>query len=337
MLTADCSIVQVRCLCWKLRLYWQRVTALLPTSYHGYYLLAQVMFEQNCDREAFDAVNRALELEGGDLWVYVLKMRILIRNELWDATREILDFLEHHKLGDVLAVMFCRAQLTEFCNQDIDAALQLYEAIGTRLDAGEEMETALAAKTYHSIAGIRIDRMDMNKREDRDALLEIVEKGLKFEPDHPNCVEYKAWLLKRNGEIEQSLELYHRLEQHPHHPLVIERNLAELYYKNLKKNAPTALKYYLLLIERDEMADQHFFAGTCYRFLYDFESAERHFLREQELAPNDMDAYNGLAYVYEAMNRLPEALQQVNKAVAIAKERQGQFGWICVLWVRCVR
>lgn len=306
----------------------QRVIALLPTAYHGYFLLAQVMFEQNRDREAFDAVNRALDLEGGDLWVYILKMRILIRNELWDETREILTFLEQHGLGEVPAVMFCKAQLAEFSEQNIDAALQLYEAIAARLDAGEDLDADMAAKTYFGIAGIRIDRMDMNKREDRDALLEIVEKGLKFDPEHPNCMEYKAWLLKRNGEIEQSLELYHRLEQRPYHPLVVERNLAELYYKNLKKNAPTALKYYLLLIERDESADQHFFAGTCYRFLYDFEAAERHFLREQELAPDDMDGYNGLAYVYEAMNRLPEALQQVNKAVAIAKERQGQFGWL---------
>ena len=72
----------------------------------------------------------------------------------------------------------------------------------------------------------------------------------------------------------------------------------------------------------------NFYAGTCYRFLYNFELAELHFLREQELAPEDMDGYNGLAYVYEGMNRLPEALQQVNKAIAIAVTRSGQFGWL---------
>lgn len=306
----------------------QRVIALLPTSYHGYYLLAQVLYEVNRDREAFDAVNRALELEGGDLWVYILKMRILIRNELWDATREILEFLEQHKLGDVLAVMFCRAQLTDFGERNTEAALQLYQTIAARLEAGEEMETAMAAQTYYRIAAIRIDQMDMNVKEDRDALLEVAEKGLRFDPNDPNCLEYKAWLLKKNGETEQSLELYHRLESFPHHPLAVEHNLAELYYKNLKKNAPTALKYYLLLIERQESADLHFYAGTCYRFLYDFEAAEQHFLREQALAPDDMDGYNGLAYVYEAMNRLPEALQQVNKAIAIARERKGKFAWV---------
>jgi len=306
----------------------QRVIAILPTSYHGYYLLSQVYFEMNRDRDAFEAVNRALELEGGDLWVYVLKMRILIRNELWDATREILEFLEQHNLGEVLAVMFCKAQLTEFAEQNAESALQLYQAIAARLEAGEELEPAMAAKTYHRIAAIRIDQMDMSKKEDRDVLLELAEKGLKHDPDDPNCLEYKAWLLKRNGEVEQSLELYHRLEQFPYHPLAVEHNLAELYYKNLKKHAKTALKYYLLLIERQEAPDLHFYAGTCRRFLYDFEGAEQNFLREQELAPDDMDGYNGLAYVYEALHRLPEALQQVNKAIAIARERSGQYGWL---------
>lgn len=306
----------------------QRVNALLPTGYHGYYLLAQVLFEINRDREAFDAVNRALELEGGDLWVYILKMRILIRNELWDATGEILEFLEQHKLGEVPAVMFCKAELMEFAEKNSDESLKLYQAVAQRLEAGDEMENSMSAKNYYRIASILIDRLDMSKQEDRDELMAVVEKGLKYDSDDPNCLEYKAWLLKRNGEIEQSKELYHRLEALPHHPLVVERNLAELYYKNLKKHADTALKYYLLLIERQESADLHFYAGTCHRFLYDFEAAEQNFLREQELAPDDMDGYNGLAYVYEAMNRLPEALVQVNKAITIAKERKGNYGWL---------
>ena len=304
----------------------QRVIRLMPGGYHGYFLLAQVLYELGRDAEAFDAVNKALDIEGGDLWVYVLKMRILIRNNVWDGVRQMLDFLAQHNITDVLAVMWCKAQLTEFGDQNADEALAIYEAIADRIETGEYLEWA--SKVYHRIAAINLDRLDMNKQEDRDKLMAIVEKGLKHDPDDPNCTEYKAWLHKRNGEVKQSLALYHKLEKHPYHPKAVEHNLAELYYKDLKRNADQALHYYKYLIENDESADLHFYAGTCNRYLYDFEAAEQHFLREQELAPDDVDGYNGLAYVYEAMNRLPEALEQVNKAIALTQDRSGRFGFL---------
>jgi predicted NBD/HSP70 family sugar kinase len=49
----------------------------------------------------------ALELEGGDLGVYLLKMKILLRNGAWEGVRNILDFLRQHGITDEINTVWC--------------------------------------------------------------------------------------------------------------------------------------------------------------------------------------------------------------------------------------
>ncbi len=312
-----------------------RVIALMPDSYHGYYLMGQVLFELSRDREALDTADRALNYEGGDLGVYVLKMRIFLRNGVWEAVHDILDFLELHKVGDDASVLWCKAQLLEFEEGKRAEALAMYKVIDEKLEAGAYMDWA--AKVYHRMAALSMDVLDMDEPEDRAQLRVIVDKGLQYDPEDPNCLEYKGWLLRREDKIDEALDIYHQLETYAHHPMAVEYNLAELYYKNLKKNAPKALEYYQKIIEQEENADLHFYAGTANRYLRNFKEAEAHFLREQVLAPEDVDGYNGLAYVYEAMGRLEDALQQVECAIAISKRQNGKHLFLYTHRVQILR
>lgn len=305
----------------------KHLTELLPQGYHGFLLLAYNLYELRRDREAFDAVNRAQELQGGDLSVYVLKMRIMIRNGLWEQTHQTLDFLRQHGITNELPVAWCEAMLVELEEQDDEKALELYQNIAERLEIGDET-LPWASQVYYRITVLTGNKLDARKAGDRQEMLDLLEKGLACDPDDPDCLDYKAWLLKRDGRKDEALELYRRLEAMPGHSLEVERALAELYYDDLEHNAAQALHYYDLLLERDEQADLHFYAGTCRRWMGDYAGAEKNFLREQELAPDDVDGFNGLAYVYEAQFRYEEALAQMEKAVELVRDRDRDYAWV---------
>ena len=95
----------------------------------------------------------------------------------------------------------------------------------------------------------------------------------------------------------------------------VEEELAELYYKDLDHDADKALHYYKLLIEKDERPAYLFYAGTCCRYLERYEEAGRYFLRLQEVNPDGVDGYNGMSYLYDAMKRYEESLEQIDKVI----------------------
>ena len=70
------------------------LTEVSPGSRFAYLMQAMCLYKLRNDRDAFDAVHRALSFLGGDLSVYVLKMQILLRNGAFDQVRETLDFLK---------------------------------------------------------------------------------------------------------------------------------------------------------------------------------------------------------------------------------------------------
>lgn len=299
----------------------ERLTALMPGSYHGYYMLAMSLYELERDRDAFDAINRALDLERGDLGTYVLKMRILLRNGVWEQVKETLEFLDANGVGDDISVLWCKAQIKEFADKDKDGALTLYQKIADRLESGESL--TWGASVYFRITVLLSAQKDARRAEDRAALLTILEKGLSLDKDDFNCLDYKAWLLKRDQRFEESLEIYHKLEKRKRRNLDVERELAEIYYKDLNRNAEKALHYYQLLAESSEDAELYFYTGNCRWYLGDLAGAERDFRRENELDRMDVDAYNGLGIVLEAQGRNMEALIMAEKAIALTEGKEG--------------
>ncbi len=299
----------------------KHLTDVMPDSYHGFYLLAQTAFDLGQDRDAFDAVNRALELEGGDLGVYILKMRILLRNGAWDGVRDVLEFLHQNGINDEINTLWCEAQLTEDGDGDKEKALQMYRDLAVRVENGEMLDEP--SDLYYRLLCLEGEKLDATKAEDRTKMLALAEKSLSYNENNYPCLDYKAWLLKRDDQREAALELYHRLETISRRTMNVEQELAELYYKDLSRDADKSLHYYKLLLEENEHPNFLFYAGTCCRYLGLYEEGERYFLRLQELTPDSLDGYNGLSYLYDVMKRYEDALLQANKVIEIIQSRQG--------------
>lgn len=305
---------------------YKRLTQVMPRNYHGYLMLAMNLFELRRDREAFEAINRALDLEGSDLTVYVTKLRILLRNGVWDQVRDMLEFLERSGVGQELSVCWCRALLTEYADKDSAKALELYHSIASRMEQGEIL--AWGADVYYRITVLTANNLDARKPEDRNTLLEILEKALALDAEHEDCLDYKAWLLKRDGKLDEALNIYKQLEAKPGHSLNTDLGIAQIYYNDLGANADKALHYYRLLLQHRESPDYHFYAGTCLRYMEKPEEAAVHFQKEQELDPNDVDGYNGMAFVYESLGQYELALAELDKAIAAALDKKQNFAWL---------
>ncbi len=305
---------------------YRKLTRISPRNYHGFLMAAICLYELGRDREAFDAINQAMDLERSDLTVYVTKMRILLRNGVWDEVRQMLEFLDRSGVGDELTVCWCKALLAEYADKNDAAALNGYQGIANRMEQGEGIPWE--ADVYYRIAVLSGKKLNMKKPEDRAAMMQMLEKCLEFDPEHEEALDYKAWLLRREGKTGEALAIYRRLEERPVHSLNVELGLAQVYYDDLEGHADKALRYYLRLLNHRQTPDYHFYAGTCLRYLGDLEAAAEHFRQEQELDPDDVDGYNGLAYVLEAQCRYREALEEMDKAMGCIKGKEGKYAWL---------
>lgn len=299
----------------------KKLTNVLPGSYHGYYLLSQTLYDLGQDRDAFEAINRALELEGSDLNVYLLKIRILLRNHAWEGARSIIDFLHQNGITEEINTLWLEAQLFELGENKKEKALELYRILASRIEEGEYLQEA--SNLYYRLLCLEAEHLDVNKSEDRAKMLDLANKGLSHNENDFSCLDYKAWLLKRDGKTAEALELYHRLEAVPRSSLYVESELAQLYYQNLSRDADKALHYYQMLLENEEKPVYLFYAGTCCRYLDKYNDGEQYFLRLQELEPEDVDGYNGLSFLYEKMKRYEDALIQINKVIELIQSWEG--------------
>ena len=300
---------------------YEKLINVLPNSYHGFYLLSQTYYDIGRDRDAFEAVNRALELEGGDLGVYILKMRILLRNNAYDGVRYMLDFLHQNGVTDEINVLWCEAELLNFGENKLNEALDMYRKIASRVENGEAFNEC--SSLYYRLLCLEAQHLDANKEKDRNLMLEFANKSLSYDENYYASLDYKAWLLKRGGNRKEALEIYHQLEKVERRTMNVEQELAELYYQDLNHDADKSLYYYELLINHEVKPVYLFYAGTCCRILDLYEKAENYFLQLQEMDPEDIDGYNGMSYLYDKMKRYEESLEQINIVIRIANEWKG--------------
>ncbi len=298
--------------------YATRLTEVNPDVGHTRLLLANILFDLRRDQDAFNEVNRALDLDGSMFWGYILKLRILLRNEAWDGVRDVLAFMREHGVTDQIDVDFIEAQLIELDDQDYAAALEAYRALAQRMEDGEPMDEP--AELYLHMAYVAASGRDINDPEVRQEIMDLVDKGLSLDPRHQGCLEHKAWLYKVAEKNDEAIKIYRELEGRPNHGLSVEHNLAFLYYRDRTHHLDDAIRCFEYLIENDERDDYYFYLGNCYRDLYDYAAAERAFLREMELAPEDPDANQGLSYVYDFQGDFERALEQIDQQIWKAEE-----------------
>ncbi|MBQ3385716.1 MAG: hypothetical protein IJG53_00145, partial [Eggerthellaceae bacterium] len=301
-----------------------RLVELVPYSYHGYLLQAMANYQLHNDGAAYEAVNNAIDADPSDLMEYHIKLLLLARNDLKEEARALTDYLKSEGFGDDLTVQYGEAQLVEDPEGEVPVnRLAAYRALADKLEARPAGDLPLwTADFYHDLAELMADEKDSREDYSRDDLLACLDKGLAFDPDHHDCLSYKAWLLKKEERNEEAIEIFERLAAEPHRGVFPEKHLAELYYRDLRHKAPEALKYYEKVLAYDEEdGDLDFYAGMCRYRMLQLPQAEEHFLAEQRKAPDDIDGFYRLAYVYLMMGRMDDALVQADKTIELAKEQ----------------
>lgn len=292
-----------------------------PGSWFAHLMLALANYKLHRDREAFDSVNRALSMRGADLSLYVLKMQILLRNGVFDEVRSILDFLKEAGAPEDVSLDFIRAQLTELENKDTEAAFRSYQAIARRVEEGDQLMDA--AQLYHRMALIMGKKSGHKTKEDRDILIDMLDKGLSHDPHDMDCLDYKAWLLQRNDRLADAIAIYKDL------PLPdARRKLADLYFEDLRTYGHEALAIYEELLREHQTPELCFYAATSARRLGDLEKCRTYSQLAIDLDPGDIDAHRNLAFLLEKEGKNAEALSHIETALAVMWENDLFYDWL---------
>lgn len=304
----------------------QRLRDLTPGAWFAEMFLALCLYRQRRDREAFDAVNRALSIQETDLSLYILKMQILVRNGIYEDVHEILNFLKESGAPEDIALDFLRAELTELEKKDEKAALKQYRALQKRVEAGQDL--IWTPELYYHLAVLTGNQMDVRQEADRDIVLTLVDKGLSYQEQDTDLLAYKAWVLKRGGLPEDAVQMYKQVLQKQPNSLSALRGLADLYYENLQQNAAEALACYEQLLQSQKTSELYFYSATCKRHLGDLEGARNDYLKELEMDPEDVDGYRGLAFLAEIQGDNEKSLELLEQALNIMAEYDRRIDWM---------
>ena len=293
-----------------------------PAGYRGYLLMAYAYFYTHHDREAYNAVERALELCRSDLAVYTLKARILIHNDMAENAKEIIDFLKESGLQDDPSVLFTEGVYREDCENNPAGAGELYEkaaeALGSNYTYAE-----FGAELFYRLLCIRGNELDAYEEEERNQLMELADKGLECNPDYYGLLDYKAWLLARAGAYDEARAMYLELQKNPHHGPSVEAELGYICYQDLEHSADKALEYYEQSLAAGGSISGHFYAGMCLMYMHRLKEAEEHFARLKELNPKSADGPFRLSIAYAMDNQPEKALQEAEEAIERVRDREG--------------
>jgi hypothetical protein len=153
--------------------------------------------------EASREVDEALELETGDLDLFVLKMRILIKKRAFGDAEQILQLLKRSNVGDVTSVKWCEGLITELKYMNDDDALDIYYDLAERFESGEYFPWA--SKLYYRIAVCMGAQIDDGDEESVKRLRETLIKGLQCDPSDEDCLKYLEWMRDPSGTTIQEL------------------------------------------------------------------------------------------------------------------------------------
>lgn len=294
-----------------------------PDSFYAYLIMAESYFKQGDDSNAFECVNRSISLYGGSLESYIVKLRILIRNDAYEAAEELLAFLQENNCGDYADVLFCKANLLEFEKDQKEEAKEIYKEVMARIDEGEEC-TVGAETCYRYLYLIGLDR-NANIEDERNEMIEIADRGLKINADHYGLVDYKAWLLMKSGKFEESLQLYRKLEEYPNHSPEVEYEIGLYYYnQHLDQQGDRAIEYLQKALDKGYEYGQYELTYALYA-ANRLQEAKQSCLKLRERADRegyiDVDSYHRMSYIYQKEKKYEQALVEAVQALANALKR----------------
>jgi tetratricopeptide (TPR) repeat protein len=304
----------------------RQLLQLSPGAWYAEMLMTLSLYRMRQDREAFDAINRAIAIQGNELSLYIIKMQILIRNEVFEEVHEILNLLKECGAPEDVSTDFIRAQLTQLEKKDAKNALKQYQALQKRVESGEDL--IFGAELYYHLAVLTGNQLDVSQESNRKTVLEIVDTGLSYNEQDTDLLAYKVWVLKKGGLHQEAIAMYQALlEKNPHSPAAL-RGIADMYYEDLNYHAEDALSYYEKLLENRKTAELYFFAATCKRHLGDWEGARLYYLKELEMDPEDVDGLRGLAFICESQGKYTESLELLDQALAIMEQYSNSYDWM---------
>ena len=203
------------------------------------------------------------------------------------------------------------------------AAGQIFSAAGEREKAMDALDAALALERY---AYIYINRAQVRPPSDYDGRLSDLDEALKLEPDQPDALALKAGLLLKKQRYSEAIELFDRaIKANPDSALHLRRGRAVALYKGGRTQEAEKL-FADVRAESTTPAD---FNALCWAKATAgilLESALGDCRKALEMAPDRPSYLDSLGMVLLRLDRLDEAAEAYDRAIAKSKIAASYMG-----------
>lgn len=291
-----------------------------PESDQGYFFLGYCEYHLGNDRDAYDILDQALEKDPSNMDSYLLQLRLLIRNGVFDTAHDLVNFLYRCGAGKEPVLQWCENWLF-FCEKQEVMDNDMRGIISRFYELDEVFQGAMTqdrAEFYYTFA-LCVHRYESGITDDQ--VIEILNRGLEANPHDRNCLDFLGWLLKRMGETEKAIVVYETLRSFPNHELGTEVCLLELYDPNMLPYMESVLDCLHAIKRQHGEKNEEFlyYKGRYYYFLGKYDQAIYHFKQLKEIAPEKMGGYRSMGFAYMAQGRYEEALELADGALLLSE------------------
>lgn len=296
-----------------------RIVDLNPNSDQGYFFLGYCESHLGNDRDAYDILEQAREKDPTNMDTYLLQLRLLIRNGVFETAHELVNFLHRCGASKEPVLQWCENLLYFYEKQDVmDNDMRGIIARYYELDElfAHTMTQDRADFYYHF--ALCIHQYEAGATDEH--VISILNKGLEANPHDRNCLDFLGWLLTKMGEKEKAIAVYEVLKSFPGHELGTEVNLLDLYDPNMLPYMESVLDcVYAIEAQCGQNEEFHYYKGRYYYFLGKYDQAIFHFKKLRELAPDKMGGFRSLGFAYMAQGRYEEALELAEGALLLSE------------------
>lgn len=277
----------------------------------------RALYELGYYQAAYEDFEKWIQVSRYDLEPYIFKIEILLKYKEYDRAEEIISYLESEKIeSDRLTT--CRARLIAAGDSKTDKnqAYELYREVLEHYEQGNSDVTKIWQVIYYMAVDDEADRPV------RKVLAEV-EKGLSYKKDYVPLLDYKAFLLEREGMRKEAAAVCREILKYDPDNARANMRIADIFFD--EKEYEQALHYYQKYAKTEQNQRGLINIGSALIELGRLEEAEKAALEALQMDTKEPFLYHNLGLIYMYQGRYEEAIRYYEEAAA-RYDKSGEDG-----------
>ncbi|MGM9536139.1 MAG: tetratricopeptide repeat protein [Intestinibacter sp.] len=286
-----------------------KIIDICPRYRISYMSKIESLYKLGLYSESFNACDQMLEIGSYYLFAYIYKINILIEVDEIDDAKDLIQFLRDEEVEcadlDYFEASIIRKE------GDVEEAKKLYKDLIDKLENKEcEIEFPQDLYLYY------IEMIFYTN--DEDEILELCEKGLKYDEKNQGLLYYKALALYYKDELDDAKDIYEYLDEIYPDNSYSNQKLGDIYRE--KGNYDKALEYYNKQIDLNYDITDYFRRIEVNFDMFNMDDVYEDLIYLERNLPNHPGVYIDFGHYYNILDQPEKSCEYLLKAKEIYEE-----------------